>query len=124
MNRIDLIEWLEPKYDEPQWDEDAAAVVALGKRAGPLLVEKIADEKPSRWAMWPAVGDVAHMVLCEIYNSPWPTPAFAEAHALTGDEPYRNYYIRFLLSPDIQQNRENRKRLQQAWKQVVEQKEE
>jgi len=121
VEKIELIESLEPKYDQPQWDENAALVLALGERTAPYLVQRITDEQPGRCAMWPAVGDVAHMLLSEIYNRPWPTPAFAEAHALTGDEPYRNYYVGFLLSPDVRQNRENRRKLQQAWKQVVEQ---
>jgi hypothetical protein len=115
VNRIELIEWLKSEPDRPQPDENAAIVVALGKKAGSYLVEKITDERPSRWLTWATVGDVAHLVLCVIYNKNWPTREFEEAHQLKWHESYSSYHRKFLRFADIQQNRENRKKLQQAW---------
>jgi hypothetical protein len=47
VNRIDHIEWLEPKQARPQPDENAAVVLALDKSDGPFLDENVADELPS-----------------------------------------------------------------------------
>ncbi|MHC4501392.1 MAG: hypothetical protein ACYS21_20065 [Planctomycetota bacterium] len=82
----------------------------------------VADEKPSHWLTWGTVGDVAHILLCATYNRNWPTSEFEQTHELRWDESYSSYHRKFLRNQSIQQNRENRRKLQQAWEQVVEQK--
>ena len=128
VNLIREIEWIDPKNPRLQEDEVVSSIVTLGERAAPYLVEKITDESPSRCPMWYNVGDVAHKLLCVIYNRWWPSQEFADKYELAGsgfsseysaDLPYLIYYNRLLRSDDSEQNQENRLKLQEAWRSVV-----
>ena len=109
-----------PKYGAPQPDEDAAVIIALGERASASLVERITDEKPSRWLAWGSVGDVAHVILTVIHNLHWPSYEFTEMRGLRADDSYHEYYVAFLKERGPDERREERKNLQQAWRQVIE----
>ena len=70
-HNLPLIQYLCPKRREPQRDEHARVIVSLGKQAAPYLIESLADERPSQVPdiFYPTVGDVAHDLLCEIYQT-------------------------------------------------------
>jgi hypothetical protein len=131
VDRICEVEWIRPKNPRLQEDEVVSSIVTLGERAAPYLVEKITDESPSRCPMWYKVGDVAHKLLCAIYNRWWPSQEFADKYELAGsgssfeynaDLPYLMYYNRLLRTDDAEQNQENRLKLQEAWRAVVKEK--
>ena len=74
---ISQIRGLPPKSGRPLDDANAEAIVALGEKAAPYLVEKLTDASPSRvfYAFEYKIGDVALALLKEIYRpSRWPFP--------------------------------------------------
>jgi hypothetical protein len=111
VEQIPRIEGMPPKRGEPQTNEIAATIIKLGNRASPYLVEKITDENQSQNPKWYVNGDIAHVLLCEIYNRDWPNDDFAVENKLISldNRPYLNYYNSFLRSDDIEQNRKNRR---------------
>lgn len=119
VNRLPDIEWLEVEDGKVQPDKNAAAILVLGKKAVPYLVEKITDEQKSNWLAWASIGDVAHMFLSIIYRLNWPSSKFAQEHGLKLDTPYLEYYHRFLKDDSNVKNYENRRKLQDAWERVV-----
>ncbi len=127
-DQIEHVEWLVLDYGQEfgprQTDENAEIILVLGDRIGLYLVEKIVDEKPSRCLAWGSVGDVAHIVLSMIYHRNWPNSEFQESHELTRENPYVTYHRRFLRSESVEQNRENREKLRDAWREMIEAKRE
>jgi hypothetical protein len=123
-DRIEQIEWLVLAYgheDFPrQSDENAEIILALGGKAVSYLIEKITDERPSRWLAWASVGDVAHIVLSMIYGRDWPTREFEESHELAWKDSYVDYHRRFLRSESAEENRKNREKLRDAWREMIE----
>jgi hypothetical protein len=65
-----------PKIGEPQFDKSAEAIIEKGTTAGPVLVNQITNDSPSRVVdcFQYKIGDVAHRLLCELYKEPflWP----------------------------------------------------
>jgi hypothetical protein len=118
-DRIQLIKWvkLEPGVVQP--DDNAMVVIALGRTIGRQLVERVTDEQPSNWISWACVGDVAHMLLGVIYDRYWPTSDFTRTEGISETESFPTDYLGFVKSSDAQRNSENRRKLQDAWRNVV-----
>jgi hypothetical protein len=115
INEIALIDGMPPKSGEPQTDVHAIAIEALGKAAGPGLVAKITDTRPSRvfYAFQYTIGDLALALLDDIYRPPnWPFPD----HAVTLPEKYGDFrdYRRFIEAPG------SRAKLQRSWREFIE----
>ena len=105
-----------PKHGEPQTDPYAATIVAMGEAVAPHLVDLIASDEASQVVMFRqyTIGDLADTMLCEIYDRFWPTPEFAAEHGFIEGQYDTWDYASFIASE------ENRRRLQEAWWQVVE----
>lgn len=114
VNKIGLIQGLPQKQGEPQWDEYAQTIVALGKRAAPLLVQRITDSTPSKVVeFFPyKIGDLALALLSDIYRPPgWPFPDNSvKIRIKYGD--FRDYTT-FINSPGARQ------RLKSSWKKYI-----
>jgi hypothetical protein len=114
VDKITLIEGLPPKRGEPIEDEYARAIIALGKKAAPYLVEKLTDTSPSRvvYGFQYRVGDIALVLLHEIYRPPyWPFPDTSfDIPPKYGD--YRDY-VDFVNSNGM------RERLRKSWKRYI-----
>ena len=105
---------LPPKVGEPQDDEHAAAIVKLGRKAGPYLVDKIVDRSPTEVVQGFSykVGDVAVALLTEIYRpKSWPFPD----GSFKLPERYGDFrdYVDFVNSPG------GPRRLQRSWRQYI-----
>jgi hypothetical protein len=120
VGRIEIVAWLELESGNEQPDENAAAILALGERAGPYLVQRITNTGKSRWLEWASVGDVAHFFLTIIYKLNWPTSEFVESHHLKAHDSYFKYYLNYLETTNDDQRNQNRKKLQQAWNDMIE----
>ena len=120
VDRIELVAWVELESGNQQPDENAAAILALGERAGPYLVQRITDAGKSRWLEWASVGDVAHFFLTIIYKLNWPSSEFIELHNLKAHDSYFKYYLNYLKISNDDQRNQNRKKLQQAWSDIIE----
>jgi hypothetical protein len=114
VDEITLIEGLPPKRGERIEDEHAEAIIALGEKAAPYLVEKLTDASPSKvvYGFQYKVGDVALVLLHEIYRPPnWPFPDGSfDIPRKYGD--YRDY-VKFVNSDGT------RKRLRKSWKNYI-----
>jgi hypothetical protein len=111
---LPLIEGLPAKSGEKQTDPHAAAIVALGRAAGPCLVAKLTDETSSRvaYGFKYAIGDLALALLVEIYQpQSWPFPD----SSVVIPERYGDYrdYVAYVHVPGA------RHRLQRSWKEFV-----
>jgi hypothetical protein len=114
--RITEITSLSPVKHEPERDQRAIAIIALGRQAGPYLVDKITDRSASQVAelFQYTIGDVALVLLDRIYRPPgWPFPDNSE-RMLQRFGDYRDY-VEFVNVPGA------RARLQQSWKRYIEQ---
>jgi hypothetical protein len=114
VDRINLIQGLPPKSGEPQTDQYAKAIMALGKRAGPYLVDKLTDSSVTQvtYGFRYAVGDLALALLDEIYEPRgWPFPD----DQIKIPEKYGDYrdYVEFVSAPG------SRERLKQSWREYI-----
>jgi hypothetical protein len=111
---IILIEGLPPKAGERPADQHAAAIVALGKKAAPYLVERLTDTSPTRvvYGFPYEVGDIALVLLDEIYHpAGWPFPDDRiKIPQKYGD--YRDYR-------DFVHSAGSRERLRQSWQEFI-----
>jgi len=64
------------KEGEPFEDPYAQKIISLGRKAAPFLANKIVETTPSNWGYTVSyeIGDMAHLLLCEIYGKSffWP----------------------------------------------------
>jgi hypothetical protein len=114
VDKINLITGLPQKQGEPQWDEHAAAIVKLGKKAGPFLVEKITDTSLSKVVEFfqYKIGDVALSLLNDIYQpQSWPFPD-ASAQMPKKYDDFRDY-VDFINSEGA------RERIKESWKTYI-----
>jgi hypothetical protein len=114
VDQIGLVESVPQKPGYPSGDPHEMAILALGKSAGPYLVEKITFRKPGKVLdlFQYSIGDVALALLQEIYRpAHWPDPdGSIELPKKYGD--YRDYV-------DFMRSSWNRRRLQLAWKHYI-----
>jgi hypothetical protein len=114
VRQLSRVRELPEKAGLPFTDPHAKAVLALGKQAAPYLVQAIPDTTPTGTSQFfvYSVGDVAVVLLIDIYKVPtWPFPSAEQALPVgTGD--FRDY-VAFMSSAD------NRQRLKQAWQTYV-----
>lgn len=114
VNRINRIEDLPIKKGEPVNDKYAKAIVELGEKAAPYLIEKLVDRRDSRFAylFQYKVGDAARSLLDIIYGYPeYPFPDGSKSlPAKFGD--YRDYTTFF-------NSLRNRKVLQKSWREFI-----
>jgi len=109
VDELVLIQSMTPKRGQPQGDEHALAILALGRVAVPYLIERIVDASPSPlvYGYRHAVGDVALALLDEICDTPsWPFPDGSRVLAPPG---YFGDYVELVESPGA------REALQRSW---------
>lgn len=115
IDELAKIEQLPSKLGEQHNDPRAARIVAAGTNAAPLLVARITDTTPSGVTelFSYTVGDIAHRLLCEIYQKPFLWPV-ADAKPI-GEHPQTSFqdYIAFVSAPD------GREKLRRLWSEVI-----
>lgn len=115
VDEIGLIEGLPPKVGEPLGDPHAVAIVTLGKKAAPYLVEKITDNSPSLviYGFQYKLGDLALVLLNEIYRPRnWPFPD--DSRQLPRNHGDFRDYLDFVKGPG------RREELKETWTRFVE----
>lgn len=117
VENIKLVEYFQAKQNEPLTDPHAAAIVQLGKKAGPALVEKILDDKESKHFDFfkYKVGDIAAELLCVIYQQDPSLALIARKPPI--DAGHGHYYLDYVA---LVETRKGREELRDAWKRIVE----
>ncbi len=114
VHQLNRVRELPDKAGQSFSDPHAKAVLAFGRQAAPYLVQAIPDTTPTGTSQFfvYTVGDVAVVLLIEIYRVPtWPFPSTEQSVPVgTGD--FRDY-VAFMGSTD------NRQRLKQAWQTYI-----
>jgi hypothetical protein len=114
MDGITLITGLPPKERIPIDDPHAAAILRLGRSAGPALVEKLTDRTPTSvvYGFQYTIGDLALALLTEIYQPQgWPSPDDS-VRLPSHDGDFRDY-VDFMNSTD------GREKLQASWRRYI-----
>ena len=117
VENIVLIEDLTPKRGEPQTDSYAAAIISLGTKAGPLLAEKLLDDRDSKWAycFQYKIADLADALLSDIYHQ-YPSEALVRRNKPM--EPTQGYCYWDYAA--LTSSRKGREELRAAWKKIIE----
>jgi len=116
VENISLIEDIPPKRRQHHTDQHAAAIVSFGKQAGPLLVDKILNDKPSKYfyAFQFTIGDIADSLLVDIYGQDPSSTLIRRKPPVDPTQGYMYYDYVALVS-----SRKGREELQAAWRKVV-----
>ncbi len=117
VEQVDMTYW---RPHEPD-DEHAEIILALGEHATPILIKKLLETDASQMSSWATIGDVAHILLSRVHTRVWPTPKFEKRFDIDHDD-FLRYHRTYLSTDDKQYNRENRRRLYEAWLQGYQEK--